>query len=327
LAPARGSAKSSARAVGLSPEKPGLAGIAEIQRARMLRAMVQVVCEVGAANVTVAHVTRGAGVSRRTFYEIFDDSEDCLLAAIDEVLASAEECVLAAYGTARGGWRTQIRAALLALLEFFDERPQVARLLVVEWLATGARGLACRHRLVERIAHALVQGQVGQPAGPTVAADLVAEATVGAVVAVLHGRLTGPQPPEDELRELLNPLMSMVLLPYLGAAAARKELEQPLSEPVVRPPASPPEDVLKGLNMRLTQRTMLVLAVIARHPGGSNRAVAVAAGIGDQGQISKLLMRLRKLGLVENRGAPVKGEANAWFLSATGERVERLLRS
>ncbi len=90
-------------------------------------------------------------------------------------------------------------------------------------------------------------------------------------------------------------------------------------------PAS--EDALIGLNMRLTYRTMRVITAVAAHPGGSNRVIARAADIGDQGQISKLLMRLRKLGLLENRAVPVKGEPNAWFLSASGERVERLLRS
>jgi hypothetical protein len=39
------------------------------------------------------------------------------------------------------------------------------------------------------------------------------------------------------------------------------------------------------------------------------------------------MMRLRKLGLLENRGASVKGEPNAWFLSARGAQVERLLGS
>ena len=37
--------------------------------------MMEVCVEHGAANVTVAHVVERAGVSRRTFYEIFDDRE------------------------------------------------------------------------------------------------------------------------------------------------------------------------------------------------------------------------------------------------------------
>jgi hypothetical protein len=45
----------------------------------------------------------------------------------------------------------------------------------------------------------------------------------------------------------------------------------------------------------------------------------IAAGIADQGQISKLLARLHSLGLLENTGGDhAKGEPNAWHLTARG---------
>ena len=52
----------------------------------MLGAMVDLTRERGAERVTVAHVVGRAGVSRRTFYELFEDREACLLAALDEAL-------------------------------------------------------------------------------------------------------------------------------------------------------------------------------------------------------------------------------------------------
>ncbi len=78
--------------------------------------------------------------------------------------------------------------------------------------------------------------------------------------------------------------------------------------------------------MRLTYRTMRVLMSIAelsaRGSYHSNRAVGEHAGIGDQGQASKLLARLHKLGLIENHGGdPARGEPNAWTLTATGRQV------
>ena len=45
-------------------------------------------------NVTVAQVVERAGVSRRTFYEVFEDREDCLLAALEEGIARVSRCVL-----------------------------------------------------------------------------------------------------------------------------------------------------------------------------------------------------------------------------------------
>ena len=64
----------------------GRGGVAEIQRARMITALVEVAGERGAGGVTVAHIVARSGVSRRTFYELFDDREDCFLAAFDQAV-------------------------------------------------------------------------------------------------------------------------------------------------------------------------------------------------------------------------------------------------
>jgi DNA-binding IclR family transcriptional regulator len=72
----------------------------------------------------------------------------------------------------------------------------------------------------------------------------------------------------------------------------------------------------------MTYRTVRVLEAIAAQPGASNRGVAHSAGIADQGQVSKLLARLQRHGLLANRGVGhVKGEPNAWTLTERGARV------
>jgi DNA-binding PadR family transcriptional regulator len=50
--------------------------------------------------------------------------------------------------------------------------------------------------------------------------------------------------------------------------------------------------------------------------------VAAHAEVADQGQISKLLARLERLGLIENtgEGQPI-GEPNAWRLTSRGEEI------
>lgn len=81
--------------------------------------------------------------------------------------------------------------------------------------------------------------------------------------------------------------------------------------------------------MRVTYRTLRVLSVIGERPGVSNREVADRAGVADQGQMSKLLARLERLGLLSNSagGAPGRGEPNAWCLTPRGEEVERATRT
>jgi DNA-binding IclR family transcriptional regulator len=86
--------------------------------------------------------------------------------------------------------------------------------------------------------------------------------------------------------------------------------------------------VHEAAGVRSTYRTARVLSAIAANPGASNRAVAAAAGILDEGQASKLLKRLAGLGLIENMAQDREpGEANAWRLTARGVEVERTLRA
>jgi DNA-binding IclR family transcriptional regulator len=80
--------------------------------------------------------------------------------------------------------------------------------------------------------------------------------------------------------------------------------------------------------MRLTYRTARVLDCVSRHAGASNRQVADYAGIADQGQVSKLLARLERLGLLANHGQGhlQKGEPNAWQLTLKGQLVAQHIR-
>jgi DNA-binding MarR family transcriptional regulator len=87
-------------------------------------------------------------------------------------------------------------------------------------------------------------------------------------------------------------------------------------------------DPLKQLGLRRTYRTLRVLEAIAtwdnRKPGPSNREVAEAAGIKDEGQVSKLLTRLEELGLivVTGRGRHIPGEPYAWSLTVKGREAQ-----
>ena len=77
---------------------------------------------------------------------------------------------------------------------------------------------------------------------------------------------------------------------------------------------------------RLTARTHLVLTAVAELSEGafappSNVDVSKAAGVRDQGQISRLMRRLEGHGLLENTGGATAGVPNAWHLTARGEEV------
>jgi DNA-binding MarR family transcriptional regulator len=69
---------------------------------------------------------------------------------------------------------------------------------------------------------------------------------------------------------------------------------------------------------------MLVLRAVASQPGASNRQIGRDAGIQDQGQMSKLLARLERLGLIVNGSdGTTRGAPNAWKLTPSGVQIER----
>jgi AcrR family transcriptional regulator len=311
--------------------RPGPGGlprgqVTQIQRSRMLAAAVEAVEDVGYARMTVAQVISRARVSRKTFYDVFTDREDCFLAAFEQALSQATLVAQEAY-EAESSWREGIRAALARLLMFMDEEPGLAKLCVVEALGAGERVLDRRAKVLDELADVIDRGRTVTN-GTREPPDVTAEGVVGAIFAVLHTRVL--EHGREPLTDLVGSLMSMIVLPYLGARAAGRELS--------RPPLEFPsdgrsralarhKDPLEGLNMRLTYRTVRVLMVIAEHPGASNREIAEGSGIVDQGQISKLLNRLARLNLVENLGeGQEKGAANAWHLTARGAQVERATR-
>jgi AcrR family transcriptional regulator len=292
----------------------------------MLAATVDAVEDVGYARMTVAHVIGRARVSRKTFYDVFADREDCFLAAFEQALSQARLLASEAYER-ESGWREGIRSALARMLMLMDEEPGLAELCVVEALAAGENVLERRAQVLDELAQVIDQGRLSTTATRE-PPQVTAEGIVGVVFAVLHTRLLeeGRQP----LTDLLGSLMSIIVLPYLGATAASRELSRPAPEiPSGKRSRGPARsrDPLEGLNMRLTYRTVRVLMVIAEHPGASNREIAEGSGIVDQGQISKLLTRLAGLNLVENHGeGQEKGTVNAWQLTARGARLERATR-
>jgi AcrR family transcriptional regulator/DNA-binding MarR family transcriptional regulator len=296
--------------------------VGEIQRLRILAAMAEVASERGVGAATVAHVVARAGVSRRTFYDLFEDREECFLAAFELALAQATAVVLPAW-QAPGAWKERIRAALIALLVFMDGRPALARLCVVQALGAGPRALERRGEILLALTAAIDEGRIATRKGGQLP-PLTADGVIGGVLSVVHTRLR--EGIAEPLTGLLGELMSMIVLPYLGPAAARRELERPA--PVIARADPRRADPLEGLEMRITYRTVRVLMSIAARPGTSNRTIAEEAGILDQGQVSKLLTRLQHLGLIDNHGeGPTKGAPNAWQLTPKGEEVERTIRA
>jgi AcrR family transcriptional regulator len=255
--------------------------------------------------------------------------EACFLAAFETAVDRVSRYVLDRYDP-KVRWAERLRAALSALLAFLDVEPEAGWLLIVGSPGAGQRALEQRRLVLEQMIAFVDEGrQASKNSGDP--PPLTAEGLAGGVLALIHARMLDEHP--APLTELLPALMAMVVLPYLGPAAARRELARPA--PPARNGRHPPSaHPLRELDMRLTYRTIRVLLAIGAggresdprgsHP--SNRQVADAAGIRDQGQVSKLLTRLQQLGLIRNACDPrTKGEPNAWVLTERGVEVREAL--
>jgi AcrR family transcriptional regulator len=295
--------------------------VAAAQRGRLVASITSVAYKKAAGTLTVGAVVGAAGISRRTFYELFDDLDDCLMEAFDQGLARARARAADAVDSA-DRWADRVRAGLTELLRFFDEEPHVARLLLVDSASSGPAGQAQRTETLAQLARVVDEGRAVASRQPP---PLTAEGVVGGVASVLAARLFKRDP--DPLRELVNPLMSMIVLPYLGPAEAKAQLSQPVPDHgvVSRQHARHPLD---DLPIRITYRTLAVLAAVSAEPGLSNFAISERVGINDQGQASRILARLARHGLAENTGGgQILGLANAWRLTERGEEIVAAIRA
>lgn len=192
--------------------------IVQNQRERIITALVDTVAERGYNATTVADITKAASVSRRTFYEHFDDKEACFLAAYDMVADHIRDSMRAAAESFEE-WTQQVRAALATMLRFLAGEPELARLVMIEPIAAGGE-IAARHR-------ASMQGFVeilkaGRPehSGNRPLPEATEETLVGGIVSLIVREISAGR--SEDLEQLLPDLVELILSPYLGAEEAER---------------------------------------------------------------------------------------------------------
>jgi AcrR family transcriptional regulator len=194
-------------------------GAAADQRARILRAIGELVAKRGYRAVTVELICRRARVSYSTFYKHFDSKEAAFLEFFDGALATARRDVERALELAGDTWPEQVVAALRALVELIVSDPLIARACIVEGPPVD-REIYRRYR---RAGEALVPlFRAGRRLGPR--GDRLPQTTeetlAGSVLWLAYERLIVGE--AERLRQLLPELIVLVLRPYLGEAEAAR---------------------------------------------------------------------------------------------------------
>lgn len=190
------------------------------QRERLIAGLAEAIAENGYSGTTIAHITRHAAVSRRTFYEHFSSKDECFVAAYDTVMAELRERVSAGFEEA-DDWPHAVRAGIGAMLSFLAAEPHLARLCMVEALVAGPVVVERYDAAIQSFVPYFQGGREGRP--PEVLARLsptTEEALVGGMVSLISRRIIAGK--AEDLEELLPDLVEFTLTPYIGSAEAAK---------------------------------------------------------------------------------------------------------
>ena len=202
----------------LPPGRHGLSRsfVADNQRGRILLATIDAIAATGYARMSVEDIVRGAGVSRRTFYELYDNKHDAFLAAFDAAAGALLHTVQAA-SERETTFEGKVIAGFRAFLETLAATPGPAQVCIVEALAAGPAAIERRTTVMAAFAQVIEDNAPMVPGSQTLPA-LTAETIVGGVYETIFRRIAAGR--VHELPALLPDLIESALLPYVGPRAA-----------------------------------------------------------------------------------------------------------
>lgn len=189
--------------------------VVENQRSRLISSMITTVAEIGFGKATIAKVTGPAKISRRTFYEFFDNKEDCYRAAYEASFEYLRQTTLAAIAGEQ--WPASVRAGIEALLESLAAHPDLASFFLISPAGVGDEIAVRHHKAMRELVEALVAD-----APPGASEALVSETRAEALAGGLT-RLTAMKVSAGKARELpalLPDLVELFLRPYVGSEEA-----------------------------------------------------------------------------------------------------------
>ena len=208
------------------------------QRERLLAGMVAATNRLGYSGASVSAVIGAARVSRPTFYDYFEDRDDCFVATIVDVHERLLNEVRARIGDSPPG--QAISAAVKALVDFASTRSAEARFLMKEALAGGPIALDARDGGIDETARVIETALAAVP-GNIAVPDLPVAALLGATHRLLATRLRRG---ERVLGGLLEDLPAWV--DSYGQPADRRRWLSPIPGPAPNPSPFLPRTALRA---------------------------------------------------------------------------------
>lgn len=197
----------------------------EDERALVLRSALELAALEGYGNLTPMRIADEAGVSIDTFFDLFDDMEECFLAAIEQLSGDVRKTV-SDPGLASAEWPIAVRRSLERMMRYFAARPAYTQTIATGVFAMGQRAVDLVAQLASEVAARLTAGAPGPPL-----TGLAQEGIEGAIWHTIYSQTT--EGGTGALPELSDYLAYVVLAPFLGAEqAAQIVTEQRAAEKV-----------------------------------------------------------------------------------------------
>jgi AcrR family transcriptional regulator len=285
------------------------------QRGRLVAAVGAVAWEDGPGGLTVERICDRAGMSRRTFYDIFVNVDDALASSVEDAHEQLwREIDRQVQTTVAPDWPTAMSTVIVALLAAVEQDPAVGWLCVGELVTALPRAEAARRQSMSRLA-TLIHG--GYDAARCEVGEWAREQAVigatGALWELLRRRLAD-RDPEHPVRKLAGPAIFLILVPYVGRAEAMRVAAHPPALALSGPVSYAAEQSVG----RLTELTQQSLLFLRDRPLASNVEVAEGIGVTHASQMSRHLHRLAKEQLVVSSR---DGRRNRWSLTEHGAEM------
>jgi AcrR family transcriptional regulator len=167
---------------GIDPEE-----VKRDQRERLQSAIVELIAERGYQAVRILDLTKLARVSRPTFYSLYTDKEELLLAAYDEIAQRTAKTAIEAYQV-EGTQSERLTAAIRAFAELAADTPQAMSLMVLGAFGAGPKAIERRNETLEALEQSIQAIRSPLNAGEA-STDLTLKMIIGGVREVTAARL------------------------------------------------------------------------------------------------------------------------------------------
>lgn len=181
-------------------------------RERLLEAATELFAKRGYGGTTIEHIVKRAGVARATFYESFENREECLFTCVEDGFAAARREIATATAGAED-WPSAVAAGLAALVGFVVEEPAVIRTCLIESQTAGTEGMDRYDAGLQQFIPLLLPGRELAAGGEELPQTLE-ESLVGGVVWMIRKRILRGE--LDSVPTLLPTMIEFCLAPYLG---------------------------------------------------------------------------------------------------------------